>query len=147
MAANQPLKGVVRLSDLSPNSPKSSTPSRTPINGNVEMDDVMGSLGKTERLANERQDDIESSRKLPVIGPILKGLDTAGEFIEKNPITHFITQTGRDIVSSGPAGAISGLEGAAQNLLGRYAPSLLVAPSVGKQAAGAAVREGLVGLH
>lgn len=135
-------KGVVRLSDLSP---KATTPSRTPINGPVEQDDITGSLGKTERLANEYQSKKKAARELPVIGKALKGLDVAGEFIESNPITGFLTQTTRDIYSSGPAGAIAGLEGAAVNLLGRYAPSLIVAPSIGKKAAGAAVREGLVG--
>lgn len=125
--------------------PKDEKFSRKPINGSVEMDDVMGTLGRSERLANERQQEIEKTRNIPVIGKVLKGLDAAGEFIEKNPVTHFITQTGRDIMSSGPAGAISGLEGAATNILGKYAPKLIVGSTIGSKAAGVAAREGLAG--
>ncbi|OAS19240.1 hypothetical protein [Paenibacillus oryzisoli] len=136
-------KGVVRLSDLTTSNTYQT--SRKPINGPVEMDDITGSLDRTARLENEYASKKKAAREIPVIGKALKGLDAAGEFIESNPVTHFITQTGRDIMSSGPAGAIGGLEGAATNVIGKYAPSLLVGSTIGKKAAGVAAREGLVG--
>src|SRR4051812_2403529 len=68
------------------------TPSRRPINGLVEMDEASPTT------------DIETkARQVPYLGGFLRGIDKTGEFLESNPVTHFINQTGRDIMATGGA--------------------------------------------
>jgi hypothetical protein len=81
----------------------------------------------------------DPSRQLPVIGPILRGLDV----VANNPIVEKVGEIGRAFyVPGGGLGNIAGLTGAAESAVARTVPKL--ANTLGGRVAQKGISEGLV---
>jgi hypothetical protein len=121
---SSPKKGPVRLSDLNsaPAVKSSATPvisdnnlvtRRAPINGAVEMDDMVG----TPLISKP---DVETrARNLPIIGPVLKGLDYIAE--KTDPVADVLRSF---YIPGAGLSNIAGLTGAAEAGVARLLPSL-----------------------
>jgi hypothetical protein len=83
---------------------------------------------------------VDTSRQLPVIGPILRGLDA----VAQNPIVNKVADIARDFYVPGAGAAnIAGLAGAAENGISRLLPGL--ADSAAGRVAQKAASEAVVG--
>jgi hypothetical protein len=116
-----PQKGLVRLSDINKSSLPQAVVSRASENAQYADQMKQAYNNNPEAFAPVTTEPVDKSRQLPIIGPVLKGLDWFG----KTPIQHAIADVGQMFYTPGAGLAnIAGLTGAAESAVARTLPKL-----------------------
>lgn len=99
----------------------------------------MAQMAESSRISRI-PDSVLKSRQLPVVGPVLRGLDAVSE----NPIVNKVGEIGRALYTPGAGlGNVAKLTTGAESLVSRVAPNL--ANTLGGRVAKGAITEGVVG--
>lgn len=150
-------RGVVRLKDLQPAQPKTNTdtsglisamrtgkaPSMDVTQSSVVQasNDAVQQKAAAEQADRDRIQATRKGRELPVIGPVLRGLDAVAD----NPVVEKVGEVGRALYTPGAGVAnVAGLYGAAESAVTRAAPKL--GATLGGRVAQEAAKEAIVGV-